>query len=74
MILLLLHLFYSAEVVGLSFLKDSVLLHHGLKTLALTSMGMVITTIRRMVKSVKTASTFKYLLTAGYYKITPKPL
>ena len=70
MFLLCYILFNLAEVVGLSFLKDSVLLHHGLKTLALTSMGMVITTIKRMVNCVKTASSFKYLLTAGYYKIS----
>ena len=45
------------------------LLHHGLKTMALTSMGMAITSTMRMVECVMTASSFKFLLTAGYLKI-----
>lgn len=55
----------QADTIGLSFTADSLLLHQGYKTVAVTSMGMVITTLLRKVYCVEVASSSDFLVTSG---------
>ena len=57
--------FVTFLVSGLTFGRETILLHEGKRTLVWTSMGMTVTTLERNVYCTRAAGSPKYLVTSG---------
>ena len=63
---LLIYILALADVIGLTFTNESILLHHHYKTVVMTSMGLRLTSRNREQYSQGAASSPTYLVTTWY--------